>query len=124
MAIPVRLPSDKPKRGRYGVAKVEARTVDGIVFDSAMEASVFATLKLRQRIGEISELEPQHELKAFIGTALLCSLTVDFKYFDHAKARYVLEEVKSDGTAKDPYYKLRRKAIELYHGVKIEEIVL
>ena len=112
------------KPGRFKVAKVEARTVDGKVFDSAKEASYYATLKLRERLGEISDLQTQVALSAHLNEHLLCTLTVDFKYFEVERAVFILAEVKSDGTEKDPYYRLRRKAVELYHGIKIQEVVL
>jgi hypothetical protein len=36
----------------------------------------------------------------------------------------IYEEVKSTGSVKDAAYRLRKKAAELYHGVKITEFLI
>jgi hypothetical protein len=111
------------RRGRFPVADKASRTIDGIVFDSKKEAMRYSELLLLQRAGEIHGLEPQAAFKVFINQKHFCTFTVDFHYMDKRKNAAVYEEVKSSGTAKDAAYRLRRKAAELFHGIKITELV-
>ena len=112
-----------PKQGRFPVASKEARTVDGIVFDSAKEARRYAELRLLERAGEITNLETQVPCNVNINHGHFCRFTFDFKYVDFRAGRTVYEEVKSSGTAKDAAYRLRRKAAELYCGIEITEVI-
>ena len=89
-------------------------TIDGIVFDSRLEASRHLTLKARERAGEISELEiqpkfvlqPAHKklkLRAIIYVA-------DFAYYeirDGVRLR-IIEDAKGVET---PVFKLKRKLL-------------
>lgn len=105
---------------KFQVARVEDRTLDGVVFDSKREMKRYAELKLREKAGEISDLELQPQYKVFIHGRLLCTCTLDFAYTIKATQRRVIEDVKSSGTAKNPYDRLRRKAVELQYGITIE----
>ena len=56
--IPIRLPSDKPKRGRFPVADKAKRTVDGIVFDSAKEATRYAEFERNLTMASLLRKRP------------------------------------------------------------------
>ena len=104
---------------RFKVSPVEERTIGSIVFASKKEMKRYANLLLMERAGAISQLSLQPEFKVEINGQHYCTYTADFKYFDALLDKWVIEEVKSTGTAKDAAYRLRKKAAELYHGVKI-----
>ena len=108
---------------RFKVSPKADRTLDGITFDSKKEMMRYAELKLLQRAGCISDLECQIACPVSISGKKFCTYTMDFRYFDKKAARWILEEVKSSGTAKDEAYKLRRKAAELYWDMKITEVI-
>ncbi|MBV8661470.1 MAG: DUF1064 domain-containing protein [Hyphomicrobiales bacterium] len=110
------------KRGRYAVVDKQARTVDGIVFDSGAEAKRYAELKLLERAGAIAGLELQPEFAIQINGKPFCKYAADFRYADAKTGRVVVEDVKSAPTAKDTAYRLRKKAAELFHNIVVEEV--
>jgi len=108
-------------KNRYKVSPVQERTLDGIVFASKKEMNRYAELKLHSRAGIISDLELQPEFKVSINGIHYCTYTADFRYTRDGQC--VIEELKSSGTVKDAAYRLRKKAAELFYGIKIEVIV-
>ena len=113
----------KAKRPRFYVAPKEQRTADGIVFDSRREMNRYLELKILERAGLIEDLQCQPEFKVQINGKHYCTTTFDFLYFDVDKKCDIIEDVKSSGTQKDTSYRLRKKAAELYHNIKIVEIM-
>ncbi|MDR3464184.1 MAG: DUF1064 domain-containing protein [Beijerinckiaceae bacterium] len=116
------IPNFGVKRGRFAVADKYARTIDGIVFDSEKEAVRYGELRLLERDGQISGLDLQPTFVVEINGKRLCRFKADFAYRCPQRGR-VIEDVKSSGTAKDPAYRLRKKAAELAHGIKVTEII-
>ena len=113
---------DKLKnKNRFNVAPVVERTMDGIVFASKKELKRYAELKLLQRAGEVQDLELQPEFRVSINDQHYCTYTADFAYTQ--KGERIVEELKSTGTAKDAAYRLRKKAAELFYGIKIKVII-
>jgi hypothetical protein len=110
------------KAGRFPRAAREARTLDGIVFDSKAEMQRYAALKQMERAGVISNLELQPEFPVMLNGERLCVFTADFRYFDAAGA-CVIEDAKSSGTQQDRAYRLRKRAAELFYGVKVTEVI-
>ena len=108
---------------RFRVAPKDQRTLDGITFASKKEMMRYATLKLMERAGFISELQLQPEFKVFIHGKHFTTYTADFSYLEVAQARFVIEDVKSSGTNKDAAYRLRKKAAELHYGITVSEVI-
>lgn len=104
---------------RFKVSAEADRTFEGIIFASKKEMMRYANLRLMERGGSISQLTCQPEFKVEINGQHFCTYTADFKYFDTLLDKWVIEEVKSTGTAKDAAYRLRKKAAELFHGIKV-----
>lgn len=116
---------DAPKKkGRFATSAREMRTEDGVVFDSKKELTRYRQLKLLEKAGRISDLARQPAWDVKINGMKLCTYTADFSYFCNERNRAVIEDVKSDGTAKDAAYRLRKRAAELEHGIRIEEVLL
>ena len=111
----------KKNNNRFNVSPVEERTLDGIVFASKKEMKRYAELRLLQRAGEVQDLELQPEFRVSINGQHYCTYTADFAYTE--KGERVVEELKSTGTAKDAAYRLRKKAAELFYGIKIKVII-
>jgi hypothetical protein len=122
----VTLQGYQKRKGRFPTAPVEQRTMGGKVFASKAQMLRYADLQLLQRAGKISELEMEVPFKVYIRNPdgmeeYYCTYTADHVYWENGSR--VIEEVKSSGTAKDPAYRLRRKAFEIYHGLKVREVV-
>jgi hypothetical protein len=109
-------------RGRFRRSAPGRRTVDGILFDSIGEALRYMALKNLQRAGKISDLRRQQSYQIEIKGHKFCKFKPDFEYITE-EGQQVIEEVKSSGTAKDPSYRLRKKAFELYYGLTVTEII-
>lgn len=109
-------------KNRFAVVEPERRTMDGIVFASKKEMIRYAELKLLEKAKEIHNLEVQPKFHVSIKDKLFCTYTADFTYLDK-NGMTVIEELKSTGTAKDAAYRLRKKAAELYYGIKINVII-
>ena len=75
------IPKRAKKKSKYFAVKTE---VDGIVFDSKLEAARYKILKKRQDGGEISDLETQVKFPSALTVEgkekKLCSYIADFKY--------------------------------------------
>jgi hypothetical protein len=110
-------------KGRFPVSPKAERTVDDITFDSKREATRYATLKLLERAGKIEDLRLQQKFPVEIKGKHYCTYTADFCYWDVDLGREVIEDTKSSGTAKDSAYRLRRRAAELTHDIKIDEVL-
>ena len=113
---------DKLKnKNRFNVSPVEERTMGGIVFASKKEMKRYAELRLLQRAGEVQDLELQPEFRVSINGEHYCTYTADFAYTE--KGERIVEELKSTGTAKDAAFRLRKKAAELFYGIKVRMII-
>lgn len=101
-------------------------TIDGITFDSRLEANRYCELKLLCQAGEISQLrlQPEFELiPAFRKNGKAYRRTVyraDFMYFDKKTGKYIVEDTKG---FKTDVYMLKRKLFEYkYPDLTITEI--
>lgn len=101
-------------------------TVDGITFDSQLEANRYCELKLFYKAGEITQLrlQPEFELipafkkngKSFRKT----TYKADFMYLDNRSGKYIVEDTKG---FKTDVYKLKRKLFEFkYPDLTISEV--
>ncbi len=100
--------------------------IDGIKFDSKKEANRYCELKLLEKAGEIIKLElqprfqlqPKFEKNGKKYRAI--EYVADFRYFDMASKKMVVEDVK--GFRKMPVYLMKRKMFEyVYQGLTITE---
>lgn len=107
-------------KARFKVVAPELRTMDGHVFASKKEMLRYAELKMLQRAKQIENLELQPKFPVEINGERFCTYTADFSYTENGKA--IIEELKSTGTEKDAAYRLRKKAAELFYGIKVNVI--
>ena len=75
-------------------AKAEARTADGIVFDSKREMERYYELKTLQKTEEIRDLKWQIQFKFYVNDQLVGSYKPDFQYLTRTGA-VVVEDVKA-----------------------------
>ena len=103
--------------------KSKKTVVDGIEFDSKKEAEVWLILKQKQNLGEIENLRRQEKyllIPKQEGERATHYLA-DFAYYDRAKDKEVVVDVKSEFTRKLPVYIVKRKLMLWFHGIKILE---
>lgn len=115
----------KPKRNKYGAAKV---TQAGITHDSGKEASRWHQLQLLQRAGQISDLKRQVSFVLAPAVRLAGEAKkkpalryfADFTYV-HA-GHLVVEDTKSVPTRKLSAYRIKKHLMATVHGIHITEI--
>lgn len=92
--------------------------VGNIKFHSKKEAKRYQELLLLQKTGEIFDLSLQFPLEIRIDGKKICTYYADFMFFDKDD-KMIVEDVKGIRT---PIYKLKKKLVEAYWGIKITEI--
>ena len=110
-------PAKTPRRShKYGA---EAVTIDGIRFDSKLEARRWHELHFRLAAGEISDLQRQvhYALHASSGR-IVGHYVADFVYLDR-DSRRVIEDAKGVRTA---LYRWKRRHFEAEYNIQITEI--
>ena len=96
--------------------------VDGITFDSKLEAKRYGELNLLERAGEIKELQLQQKFPLMSVTrqktvALIGHYIADFTYQENGD--FIVEDTKGLPT---PLYKWKKKHFEAQYDIKITEI--
>jgi hypothetical protein len=116
---PAQFRAIKPKKpSKYRAVKT---VVDGITFDSKLEATRYAHLLTLQRCGQISELELQPKFSIDVNGIHICNYFADFMY--KKDGVYITEDVKSPAS-RTPQYRLKIKLVNaLYPSAKIVEIL-
>lgn len=107
----------KPKRKhKYGAIP---KVVDDIWFPSTLEADHYAELKLRERAGEIYELERQPRFPIVVNGIALAEYRADFAYRVTATGGREIIDCKGVRT---PLYRLKKRLVETLHGITIIEV--
>lgn len=91
--------------------------VNGIKFASKHEAKVYAELKLRERLGEISALTLQVPYEIAINGVKCFKYIADFTFIENGKT--VVVDAKGMRT---PVYALKRKCVQAAYGIQIKEV--
>jgi hypothetical protein len=112
--------------------RAEPTTVDGIRFASKKEARHYSELMIRQRLGEIRNLQVHPALPLLIdGKPVLirstgypngrsCKYTADFAYFEGETRVY--EEVKGGLGTDTEASRLRRAVAEAIYGIRVRVV--
>jgi len=112
-------------RNKYGAVRTK---VDGIKFDSKAEARRYGELKLLERGGYIRELKihpsypihyPRYRLEQIPEDCFICTVELDFSYFDNKDGQYHHEDVKGRDNRLSM---LKRKLVEVRYNIKVEII--
>ncbi|MGO3842528.1 MAG: DUF1064 domain-containing protein [Alcaligenes pakistanensis] len=108
---------------KYGNRKT---VIDGIQFDSKLEAARYQQLKLLERAGQITDLElqPRFELipkqrRDDGKPEQACEYVADFRYTDMATGQTVIEDSKGMRTRD---YIIKRKLLLQVHGISVREV--
>lgn len=115
------------RRSKYGNRKTE---VDGFVFDSKREANRYSELKLREKAGEIFDLELQPKFECIVHGEKICTYIADFRYKEYPSLesnspvrkstyRTVVEDSKG---VKTDVYRLKKKLVHALFAVDVVEV--
>lgn len=107
----IHMPRPRKPRSKYGAVAV---VIDGQHFDSMAEAKRWETLRLHERIGEISNLRRQVRYPLTVNSILVGHYKADFVYVENGAE--VIEESKGFF---DTAAKLRIRLFEAIYGVTV-----
>jgi hypothetical protein len=95
-------------------------TIDGQTFDSTGEAARFQALKLRQRVGDITDLAAQvpYPLTAPNGE-VIGTYVADAVYFDCRARKWVVEDFKGGRATKTALFRWKAKHMLAEHKIAI-----
>lgn len=99
--------------GKYKNKKV---VIDNIGFDSKREAARYNELKLMQNAGLINDLKCHPEYKIAVNDVDICTVILDFRYFDLKKGLMFIEDVKGKD---NDFSRLKRKLVEAMYDMKV-----
>jgi hypothetical protein len=110
-------------RVRRPARKYNNRTtvIDGLSFDSSLEALHYQGLKLLERRGEVSDIQCQVPFRLSVNGAHVCAWIADFTWVDPRSGEFHAVDVKSPFTRTLPVYRLKAKLFEAVMGFAIEE---
>jgi ABC-type phosphate/phosphonate transport system substrate-binding protein len=97
--------------------------VGEIKFDSKKEALRYQQLLHLQEAGEIKNLQCQPRYNFVYNDVKIGFYKADFRYYDLADNKWVVEDVKSVATQKLPVYRLKKKLMKAFHNIEIKEIL-
>ncbi len=110
------------RKNKYGVAKKEDRTLDGVVYDSKLEMNYLKHLELLKHAEKDSErivfIQEQVKYEIKVNNIKICTYLLDFKII-YASGRIEYVDCKGVRTA---VYSLKAKLMLAVHGIKIKEV--
>lgn len=98
----------------YAKYRNKKTVLDGITFDSNLEAKRWQELQLLERAGQITGLERQVPFPLIVNGAKVCTYNADFVYFENGER--VVEDAKG---MKTPEFSLKAKLFKAIHGFDI-----
>jgi len=103
------------RRNKYSA---ESSWIDGHRFASKAEAKYYMTLKLRERLGEVTDVRLQEPF-VVLGPKgqVVTTYRADFVFWDVKEGRQRVIDVKGMQT---PLFKLKKKVVEAFLGITIE----
>lgn len=110
--------SQKKKRGN----KFNAERVlyDGHMFDSKAERNHYIELKLREKAGEVIDIELQREFDLMVNGVLVARYRADMVFYDRILCRRRVVDVK--GAPITPAFRLKQKLMKACFGIDVEVI--
>ena len=104
------------KANKYNAERTK---VDGIWFASKKEAKRYGELKLREKVGEIKDLQLQKKFPLSVNGTRLGHYICDFYYRDATSGDWIVEDAKGKRTRD---YLWKKKHFEAQYDLKIIEV--
>ena len=122
---PADVPEEKKRKTKYGNKPVE---IDDLKFDSKKEERHYRKLKIQERAGLIKNLQHHVVFELVPGVKYSIALRAkpalryeaDFVYVKDGKK--VVEDVKSEQTAKNQVYIIKKHLMMWTHGIEVMEV--
>jgi hypothetical protein len=109
----------RPKRkNKYGNEVVRH---EGLTFHSKKELKRWLVLELLLKCGEIKDLRRQVAYPLVVNGVTVSRYTADFVYLTQ-DGRTVVEDTKSEATAQDRSYGLRKRLVKALYNIDIVEV--
>lgn len=105
-----------PRKNKFGAVKT---TLDGITFDSKREAAYYAELKIRERVGEVVDVELRKPFSLVINGQLIGTYRCDFAFYDNRTKCYRVVDVKGMETRE---FKRTKRLMRAIHGIDVEVV--
>lgn len=110
------------KFSKFGNIKTtRIQSGEEIVYDSKKEAKAGSDLRYLQADGQISGLKRQVPFKITVNGIHVCTYFADFTYMRDGK--FIVLDIKSEFTRKNPIYRLKKKLMFACHGIEIRESI-
>ncbi len=91
--------------------------LDGITFDSKREAAYYAELKLRERAGEICDVELQPVFPLNVEHEVIGTYRADFRFWDNRENRRRVVDVKG---VEPRGFRRTLKHVRAQYGIEVE----
>jgi len=104
--------------GRKHKYNAKPKVVDGIRFDSTLEADRYVKILWEIKTGAIRDLELQVSFDLVVNGILIARYISDFRYKDAATGETVVEDAKGFKTAE---YKMKKALMKAVNGIDIRE---
>lgn len=105
-----------PRKNKFGAVRT---TLDGITFDSKREAAYYAELKLRERAGEVADVQLRKPFTLVINGQLIGTYRCDFAFHDNLTRSYRVVDVKGVETRE---FKRTKRLMRALHGIEVEVV--
>lgn len=100
-------------RTKYNSTKVK---IDGYTLDSKAEAKRYSELCLLRKVRAIDQFEIHPKFPIVINGVNVCTVVLDFQYWDESLRTTVYEDVKGVDT---PMSRLKRKLVKAVYGIDV-----
>ena len=104
------------KKNKFNARKV---TIDGITFDSVAEGRFYAALKLREKAGEVYEVELQPRFSFVHNGVLIGTYKPDFMFWDAVAHRNRVIDVKGVETRE---FRTNLRMMRAFHKIEVEVV--
>lgn len=94
--------------------------INGIRFASRKEARCYASFKLLESAGAISNLQVQVPFSIEVNGVFICKYIADMVYKENGKT--IVVDVKGGNATKTRLYLLKKKLMKAVHNIEITEI--
>jgi hypothetical protein len=105
------------KRQKYNAKRV---LLDGICFDSKAESRYYAELKIRERQGEVTDIELQRRFDLMVNGSLAAVYVADFCFFDRLTRCRRVVDVKGAPVTRD--FRIKQNLMKSIFAIDVEVV--
>lgn len=108
------IPMQRGWRIKSNKYNAQRTVVDGRTFDSRKEANRYMELRVLERAGYISNLQPQVPFPFRVNNVLVCTYRADFVY--ERDGQRIVEDAKGVVT---PVFRIKAKLMKAIYGIDV-----